>query len=652
MSTADSAFTGVPREAEKLNGEFRPDHPFFNPLRNNPTEKRSTHGSGRSPSSFRAGSPSEVATTSAPAATDGTRSHSGDKSASRRRKRPGDIGLQYDTNNHFDVLTRRFGSIWPRVLPWCVANLLLTLLLMWLGRRGYDLTISDAGHKFMSVLVSFLVVTRVNIAYTRFMESASLMSGLFRQAREIVMNTVTFTRQFRDERASNWRLEICRRVIVLLRVTVSVLEYNNKRESTWTLPILKKHEQQALLSSFGQARERYPIILSVFLRTALSSHQEFGINLEVNILLMLLRNNVDFLNDYHGLMKLLSNPFPFPLVQMSRTFLFLWVFTLPFAMLETMPEDKGWVACAIIFFMTFGFVGLELVAITLDDPFGNDDNDLEAFEISKVVFEDIYIFLYDVDGRETADALRKAIEDPSLEGEVKKNYATHVRRNTAMLQESHHRNYGSAPAEERERRRPVRSGRFRAPVPRTSSDIGNLIREQKVYLQRAAGALAEDSGVGVVQEEETKRSHHKKVSWDGQDPSDPSDPFTPGSLIHHFADRSAVGPSGHFQRKWSISNLAGMEKENAETVTAEAGTRQDMQALLVENGSGNSTGHPVGNQQHFPGSALGETGVRQGREALLGDASWDDRDPRDPFAAANLGNHLVEALQEYTLEAP
>jgi len=501
----------------------------------------------------------------------------------------------------------------------------------------------------MSVLVSFLVVTRVNIAYTRFMESASLMSGLFRNCREIVMNTVTFTRQFRDERASNWRLEICRRVIVLLRVTVSVLEYNNKRESTWTLPILKKHEQQALLSSFGQARERYPIILSVFLRTALSSHQEFGINLEVNILLMLLRNNVDFLNDYHGLMKLLSNPFPFPLVQMSRTFLFLWVFTLPFALLETMPEGQGWVACAIIFFMTFGFVGLELVAITLDDPFGNDDNDLEAFEISKVVFEDIYIFLYDVDGRETADALRKAIEDPSLEGEVKKNYATHVRRNTAMLQESHHRNYGSGMAEERERCRPVRSGRFRAQVPRSSSDIGNLIRDQKMYLQRAAGEVVEDSRVGVVQEEERKRSHHNKVSWDGQDPSDS---FNPGSLINHFEDRSTVGPSGHFQRKWSSTNLVGMEKENSETFLAEAGPGQDMRALPVENGVGTSTGHPVGNRQHFLGSAPGETGVRQERRALLVNASWDDRDPRDPFAAANLGNHLVEALQEYTLEAP
>ena len=31
--------------------------------------------------------------------------------------------------------------------------------------------------------------------------------------------------------------------------------------------------------------------------------------------------------------------------------------------------------CFVIFLLTYGFVGLELVAIELDNPFGNDPND-------------------------------------------------------------------------------------------------------------------------------------------------------------------------------------------------------------------------------------------------------------------------------------
>jgi len=71
----------------------------------------------------------------------------------------------------------------------------------------------------------------------------------------------------------------------------------------------------------------------------------------------------------------LTTPVPFPLVQMARTFLFLYVFTIPFVALT---DDSGIVAhCIGIFVMTYGFVGLETVAIELDDPFGDDAIDFD-----------------------------------------------------------------------------------------------------------------------------------------------------------------------------------------------------------------------------------------------------------------------------------
>mmetsp|Transcript_39304 Transcript_39304/g.91736 ORF Transcript_39304/g.91736 Transcript_39304/m.91736 type:complete len:338 (+) Transcript_39304:948-1961(+) len=194
------------------------------------------------------------------------------------------------------------------------------------------------------------------------------------------------------------------------------------------LPGIKEHEQEGLTLFFGEARERYPFILSLFLRSCIGSHEElFGIVLQTNERLKLLQNNTDYLTQYHGMVKLMSTPFPFPLVQMSRTFLFFWLFTLPLAMLH---ELRLLSSCIIIFFMTFGFVGLELVAMELDDPFGNDENDLEVYELSKVVYDDICIFLYDCDGAEMLTLLKEVVDDPKLANQVKKNYKTHVRRRT------------------------------------------------------------------------------------------------------------------------------------------------------------------------------------------------------------------------------
>jgi predicted membrane chloride channel (bestrophin family) len=60
---------------------------------------------------------------------------------------------------------------------------------------------------------------------------------------------------------------------------------------------------------------------------------------------------------------------------MARTFLFLYVFTIPFVLLG--DDSSDFVHCFIVFLLTYGFVGLETVAIELDDPFGDDLNDFD-----------------------------------------------------------------------------------------------------------------------------------------------------------------------------------------------------------------------------------------------------------------------------------
>lgn len=79
-----------------------------------------------------------------------------------------------------------------------------------------------------------------------------------------------------------------------------------------------------------------------------------------------------FTQSIHGLNKLITTPFSFPLVQMSRTILFFWLFTLPMALMTDTAERMQ--ISIIVFFVTYGFLGLEYVSIELDDPFGDDPN--------------------------------------------------------------------------------------------------------------------------------------------------------------------------------------------------------------------------------------------------------------------------------------
>lgn len=85
---------------------------------------------------------------------------------------------------------------------------------------------------------------------------------------------------------------------------------------------------------------------------------------------------------YHELKRLIETPYPFPLIQMARTFLFAWVFTVPFALLKA--DYDFYEVFMLGFLLTYGFVGLERVSIEMEDPFGNDTNDFDDMGLAQV----------------------------------------------------------------------------------------------------------------------------------------------------------------------------------------------------------------------------------------------------------------------------
>jgi len=105
--------------------------------------------------------------------------------------------------------------------------------------------------------------------------------------------------------------------------------------------------------------------------------------------------------------------FPFPLVQMARTILTIWLIFLPLGLCQ--EKYPLWGICMLVFLLTFGFVGLETVSVEMSDPFGVDDTDFDLFFMAEVTFEDIYIILYNVDGQKAAEELVNKIRNQDLE---------------------------------------------------------------------------------------------------------------------------------------------------------------------------------------------------------------------------------------------
>lgn len=76
----------------------------------------------------------------------------------------------------------------------------------------------------------------------------------------------------------------------------------------------------------------------------------------------------EFIHSYRVLLKLASTPLPWPFLQMGRTFLFIWTFSMPLVLRS--PFGDASAAMVFLFFLTYGFIGLELVAMKMMSPFG------------------------------------------------------------------------------------------------------------------------------------------------------------------------------------------------------------------------------------------------------------------------------------------
>ena len=104
----------------------------------------------------------------------------------KMKSQPRPYTVLYNSESHWSVLTQMNGSSWPRVFPYCCFNVGIMLLLTYFSEwDGIDaLKISNQGHTFVTMVMSFLLVSRVTMALSRYSEARNQIGAMFRGARK------------------------------------------------------------------------------------------------------------------------------------------------------------------------------------------------------------------------------------------------------------------------------------------------------------------------------------------------------------------------------------------------------------------------------------------------------------------------------------
>merc|ERR1711934_972280 len=92
------------------------------------------------------------------------------------------------------------------------------------------------------------------------------------------------------------------------------------------------------------------------------------------------RNVSTLLSGWMGMRKVSYQPIPFPYIQALHWFLFIWMIIADLTLLKTFTHPAAYVI--VMTLAAIGLYALEEMAAEIEDPFGDDLNDLatEVFE--------------------------------------------------------------------------------------------------------------------------------------------------------------------------------------------------------------------------------------------------------------------------------
>lgn len=219
-------------------------------------------------------------------------------------------------------------------------------------------------HTILGFALSMLLVFRTNTAYDRWWEGRRLWGSLVNNSRSLAIKLSAMLTSAEDR--SFFRQAIANFAFALkghLQMESTRLALDEKEHPEFAGISYQQHvPNQVAALIFQRVNDLY--------KTQVISHAQ----------LLVLNPEIQSFSDICGACERIKNtPIPFSYSSFLRRFIFIYVLTLPWGFVPA----QGYLAVPICTFIFFVLAGLELVAEEIEEPFGNDRNDLPIQKISE-----------------------------------------------------------------------------------------------------------------------------------------------------------------------------------------------------------------------------------------------------------------------------
>jgi putative membrane protein len=285
-------------------------------------------------------------------------------------------GSQHHKRAWFRDLFSVQGSVIPTVLPRTLLCSVFAFLIYLLHLQGWAVSSPILGSLVPSLVLGLLLVFRTNTSYERFWEGRKLWGNVVNQTRNLARQMWV---AIQEKHPADHEAKIT--AIRLLPAFAIALKLHLRGEnSSSELSGLISDEQFAKLQTMNNPPLEIAFWIADYLQTQQTQNKLNPYQLAA--CLKALDGLVDTLG---GCERILKTPIPLAYSIHLKQLLMLYCLALPFQMVDSV----GWGTPFLVGLISFAVFGIEAIGIEIENPFGNDPNDLPLDTICQTMRQNI-----------------------------------------------------------------------------------------------------------------------------------------------------------------------------------------------------------------------------------------------------------------------
>jgi len=215
-------------------------------------------------------------------------------------------------------------------------------------------------HGMLGFVISLLLAYRTNTAYDRWWEGRKLWGALVNNSRNLALKLSCILTEENDR---NFFKKI-------IPAYASVLQKHLSNDETAMMLF------EGIDLQIDHHKHRPNQVAKILFQ---KTHDLFKSNKISGEQLLYLNTELQSFTDVCGACERIKNtPIPYSYSAFIKKFIFFYVMTLPFGYVFSL----GYITIPVVIFIFYVLASLELIAEEIEDPFGNDENDLPTQKIA------------------------------------------------------------------------------------------------------------------------------------------------------------------------------------------------------------------------------------------------------------------------------